>query len=134
MGLTICLRAVIGIISLLAYNISFKITTCNRQNYGLCGLAFLVVHSFDVRSEKSIFETGIFANMYLLYSFIICTGAQVLVIGIPFLAKLFKVVPLTLSQWLVVAALSLVPLLISEIQKAFARKKQAVGLFGYENA
>ncbi|MDD3766547.1 MAG: calcium-translocating P-type ATPase, PMCA-type [Eubacteriales bacterium] len=137
LGLTILLEGfVIGIISLLAYNIGFlkyNLVTGRTMAFAVLSLSQLV-HSFDVRSEKSIFETGIFANMYLLYSFIICTGAQVLVIGIPFLAKLFKVVPLTLSQWLVVAALSLVPLLISEIQKAFARKKQAVGLFGYENA
>ena len=64
-----------------------------------------------VRSEKSLFEIGIFGNLKMLYSFLVCLALQVSVISIPALSAVFKTVPLNMVQWLVVAGLALSPCL-----------------------
>ena len=51
---------------------------------------------------------------------------QVSVIMVPFLAVIFKVVPLDNVQWLLVAGLSIAPLPIVELEKAL-RQRQKVG-------
>ncbi len=46
-----------------------------------------LVHSINVKNEKSIFETGIFENKYLVGSFVLGVFVQAIVVIIPFLAK-----------------------------------------------
>ncbi|MDD3174604.1 MAG: HAD-IC family P-type ATPase, partial [Herbinix sp.] len=74
-------------------------------------------HSFNMRSEYSLSEIGLFGNMKLVYSFIICAFLQISVITIPPLAKVFQVVSLTPRQWAIVLFLSFVPIIAVEIQK-----------------
>ena len=81
-----------------------------------------LVHSFNLKSEHSIFKTGIFGNAKLVFAFIIGLVMQISVISIPFLAEIFKAVPLNSLQWLIVAVLSIVPLFVVEIEKRFLHK------------
>lgn len=81
-----------------------------------------LVHSFNLKSEHSIFKTGIFGNAKLVFAFIIGLVMQISVISIPFLAEIFKAVPLNSLQWLIVAVLSIVPLFVVEIEKRFSHK------------
>ena len=74
-------------------------------------------HSFNMRSEHSISEIGLFSNPQLIISFFICTFLQIAVISFPALAGLFQVVPLTLRQWAIVLLLSIAPIVIVELQK-----------------
>jgi Ca2+-transporting ATPase len=74
-------------------------------------------HSFNMRSNHSLAEIGLFTNRKLVYSFLICSALQILVITIPALAAVFQVVPLGLRQWAIVLLLSMVPILIVELQK-----------------
>ena len=53
--------------------------------------ALELVHSFNIKSEESIFKTGIFNNKYLIGSFIIGMILQVLVIIIPKISTIFKI-------------------------------------------
>ena len=82
-----------------------------------------LVHSFNLKSERSIFKTGIFGNSKLILAFIIGIIMQVSVISVPFLANIFKAVPLNSVQWLIVAVLSTVPLIVVEAEKRFFRSK-----------
>ena len=79
-------------------------------------------HAFNMRSEHSLFTIGLFSNMKLFLSFIICTFMQVIVISFEPLAKVFKVTPLTGMQWLIVFGLSMLPILIVELQKKANRE------------
>ena len=79
--------------------------------------ALELVHSINVRSEESIFRIGIFSNIYLVGAFIIGIMLQFLVIAIPSLAKIFESVPLNLTQWIYVAVISILPLILIELQK-----------------
>lgn len=82
-----------------------------------------LVHSFNLKSEKSLFQTGIFGNAKLIGAFIIGTVMQVSVISVPLLAGIFKAVPLTPLQWLITALLSVVPLIVVETEKLLSRRK-----------
>ncbi|MGN0537593.1 MAG: calcium-translocating P-type ATPase, PMCA-type [Acutalibacteraceae bacterium] len=82
-----------------------------------------LVHSFNIRSEKSIFSTKLFGNMKLIGAFFIGASMQIAVISLPFCSSVFKTTPLSSVQWLIVLILSLMPLLISETEKAFAHRK-----------
>lgn len=76
-----------------------------------------LVHAFNVRTEKSIFTTNIFQNIYLIGAFFIGVILQIIVISLPNLSNAFRVVPLQINQWCIVFILSLVPILIVELEK-----------------
>ena len=76
-----------------------------------------LVHSFNIKSEQSIFKIGILENKYLIGSFILGTIVQTIVVIIPQLAKIFKLIPLNQTQWLITIAISLLPIPIMELQK-----------------
>lgn len=74
-------------------------------------------HSFNMRSEHSLTKIGLFSNMKIILSFLICGFLQVAVISIKPLAEIFKVVPLNAPQWSIVILLSFLPIVVVEIQK-----------------
>ena len=74
-------------------------------------------HSFNMRSEHSLSEIGLFTNPKLVISFVICAFMQIAVISFPTLSKIFQVVPLSLRQWAFVVLLSFVPIILVELQK-----------------
>lgn len=76
-----------------------------------------LVHAFNMRSEHSIFSINIFSNKYLIGAFIAGTALQTSVILFEPLAKIFKVTFLNPIQWIIVVGLSLLPIILVEIQK-----------------
>ncbi|MFR6277589.1 MAG: cation transporting ATPase C-terminal domain-containing protein [Acutalibacter sp.] len=76
-----------------------------------------LVHSFNMRSEHSVLKLGLFSNRKLVAACGLCAFLMVSVVLFPPLAALFKTTALTLPQWLLVAALSLCPLLVVEGEK-----------------
>ena len=87
-------------------------------------LSFLeLIHSFNIRSEESIFKIGILKNTYLIGAVILGILMQLIVVIIPSLAKLFNVVPLNNVQWIYVAGISILPILIMEGQKKLNKIK-----------
>lgn len=113
----------IGAISILAFTIGRVFFDTTSAPVIARTMAFTVlslsqiVHSFNVRSDESIFKTGILGNMALVYSFILCAILQVSVISVPFLSVIFKTVNLNFLQWTIVLALSASPLLLVEAEK-----------------
>ena len=63
-------------------------------------------------------KAGLFKNPYLVFSLVAGIVLEVSVISVPRLAQIFGVVPLDFVCWLTVAALSVMPLVIVEAQKA----------------
>lgn len=77
-----------------------------------------LTRAFAVRSEKrSIFKIGIFSNSAMNKAFVVSLGMQLAVLFIPFLQPIFKVQSLSGLEWLIVVTLSLVPLIVSELNK-----------------
>lgn len=82
-----------------------------------------LTRAFAVRSEtRSIFSIGVFSNSAMNKAFVVSLAMQLAVLFIPFLQEIFKVQSLTGTEWIIVIALSLVPLIVSEITKAFRRQ------------
>ncbi len=74
--------------------------------------------------RKSIFQIGLFSNMYLVGAVILGIFLQEIVITVPFFSSVFKVFDLTMNDWIFVILISLIPLVINEIAKFFLRLKE----------
>ncbi|MGH4052404.1 MAG: cation-translocating P-type ATPase [Clostridium sp.] len=86
-----------------------------------------LVHSLNMRNDKkSIFQIGLFSNKYLIAAIVFGVVLQDSIISIPFLANAFSVHDLNLADWIIVTALSLIPLLLNEITKIFKRNSLKV--------
>ena len=116
----------IGALAFLAFTIgrvffdgSGEPVTARTMTFAVLSLSQLV-HAFNLRSHHSLFKVGLFGNMKLVGAFLLGCIMQVSVISIPFLASMFRTVPLSPLQWLIVSILSLLPLLIVETEKAAA--------------
>jgi sarco/endoplasmic reticulum calcium-translocating P-type ATPase/plasma-membrane calcium-translocating P-type ATPase len=120
LGLRIGLGGImIGGLSLLIYNLGLKydIKTAQTMTFAVLSMS-QIAHAFNVRSEKqSLFKIGVFSNKYLVIAAIASVFLQVIVIFTPFLRSIFKVSLLTGTQWLLVALLSIMPIIIVEIVK-----------------
>ncbi len=110
----------IGALTLFAFSLGNKLygLQVGRTMAFFALSALELVHSFNIKSEESIFKVGIFSNMYLIGAVIVGLVLQTIVILNPWLAKIFDSVPLNSTQWLYTIAISILPLIIVEIQKA----------------
>ena len=109
----------LGMLTLIAFSIGNKYYGLEvGRTMAFIALGMLeLVHSFNIKSEQSIFKIGILENKYLIGSFILGTIVQTIVVIIPQLAEIFKLVPLNQTQWLITIAISLLPIPIMELQK-----------------
>ena len=109
----------IGILTLVAFSIGNKYYGLEvGRTMAFLSIGFLeLIHSFNIKSEGSIFEIGIFENKYLVGSFILGVFIQVIVVIIPVFANVFEVVNLNLTQWIITVAISFLPIPVIELQK-----------------
>ena len=109
----------IGMLTLVAFSIGNKyygLEVGRTMAFIAIGLLELV-HSFNIKSEQSIFKKGILENKFLIGSFILGSFVQIIVVAIPALAEIFKLVPLNQTQWLITIIISILPIPIMELQK-----------------
>ena len=74
-------------------------------------------HSFNMRTEKSIFSGDAKPNPFVWLAFGLCFALQSSVIIIPAAANLFGVTALTLTEWAVCISLSVCPIAVCEVYK-----------------
>ncbi len=111
----------IGMLTLVAFSIGnkyFGIEVGRTMAFVAIGVLELV-HSFNIKSEQSLFKVGIFENKFLIGSFILGIFVQTIVVVVPELATIFKLVPLNQMQWGITLAISALPIPIMELQKKF---------------
>ena len=123
----------LGMLTLVAFSIGNKyygIEVARTMAFVSIGLLELV-HSFNIKSEKSIFKVGIFENKFLIGSFILGVFVQTIVLFIPSLAEIFQLVQLNKTQWIITLAISILPIPIMELQKKVDEMK--VGKVVYES-
>lgn len=111
--------AMIGILNLLAFNIGTKfygIEVGRTMAFVSLGLLELV-HSFNIRTDESIFSVGVFQNKYLVWAFLGGAFLQTVVVIVPQFAEIFGLVNLTGKQWLFTTLISVAPVGLMEIQK-----------------
>ena len=97
--------------------------TMGYATLSLCEL----LRAFTVRSVRSsIFTIGFTSNPHLLVAVIVSIALTLVTIFVPFLQPIFKTSFLTVFQWQVVFALSLVPAVVEELAKLYLRKQNNV--------
>lgn len=109
----------LGMLTLVAFSIGNKFYGLEvGRTMAFVALGVLeLVHSFNIKSEKSIFKVGILENKFLIGSFILGVLIQTIVVIIPTFANIFDLVPLNNTQWLIVGIISILPIPIMELQK-----------------
>ena len=78
-----------------------------------------LVHSFNIKSEESIFKSGLLENRFLILSFLAGSILQIIVVIVPALANIFSLVPLSGTQWIATILISVLPVVVIECQKNF---------------
>ena len=109
----------IGMLTLVAFSIGNKyygVEVGRTMAFVAIGILELI-HSFNIKSEQSIFKTGFLENKFLIGSFILGIFVQIIVVIIPALAEIFKLVPLNQTQWIITLIISILPIPIMELQK-----------------
>ena len=109
----------IGMLTLVAFSIGNKyygIEVGRTMAFISMGILELV-HSFNIKSEQSIFKIGILENKFLIGSFILGIFVQTIIVIIPPLAEVFQLVRLNQVQWIITLIIAILPIPIMEIQK-----------------
>lgn len=112
--------AMLGIFTLLAFSIGNRLYSVEvGRTMAFLTLGILeLVHSFNIKSEESIFKIGVLENKYLVGALVLGVILQVIVVIVSPLAQVFSLVPLTGMQWLYTILIAVAPIPIVEIQKA----------------
>ncbi len=114
--------AMVGILTLAAYAIGLygfdNLHAANTMAFATLTFSQLF-HAFDVRSEdQSIFKLGVLTNPAMNKAFLVGLVLQLVVLLVPPIMGIFDVVYLNAAEYVAVLCLSLVPVVISEIEKA----------------
>ena len=111
----------LGMLTLVAFSIGNNLYGLEvGRTMAFVSIAMLeLVHSFNVKSEESILKVGLFENKYLVGAFVLGTILQLIVVTIPLFASIFNLVLLNATQWIVTLGISILPLIIMELQKKF---------------
>ncbi len=125
MGLSLAVEGcLVGALALLAYTIGRVFFDADPaspaigRTMAFCVLSLSqLVHSFNMRSQRSVVKLGLFSNRKLTAACLFCAFLMVSVVVFPPLSAIFQTAALTGFQWLLVAALSLCPLLVVEGEK-----------------
>lgn len=111
----------LGILTLFAFSVGNNLYSLEvGRTMAFVSLGMLeLVHSFNIKSEESIFKVGILENKYLVGAFLLGAIMQIGVVVIEPIANIFKLVPLSQTQWIYTIGISFIPLVIVELQKKF---------------
>ena len=122
LGIRIILQGIMfATLTLIGYFIGVKTTS---QSAGGQTMAFIVLslsqvlHSFNMRSNKSLFKIGPFGNKKLNWSALISIILIALVVFTP-VSIAFGVVYLSVNLYLIAFVLAAAPIAIMEMSKAF---------------
>ena len=86
-------------------------------------VAAQLVHAFNCRSDRwSLFQVGVTTNRSLIWAVLVSLALQIAVLATPVMQPIFKVAPLPLEDWELLAAMTFLPLAIVETIKWFRRR------------
>ena len=121
----------IGMFTIIAFSIGNKYYGLEvGRTMAFISLGMLeLIHSFNIKSEETIFTKKLFNNKYLIGAFILGAILQVGIVFIPVLADLFNLEKLNLVQWGITIIISVMPIIIMEIQKKFDKLKLEKTIF-----
>ena len=124
----------IGLLTIIAFTIGNKYYGLEvGRTMAFISLGMLeLIHCFNIKSEESIFKKGILENKYLVGAFLLGTVLQVGIVFIPSIANVFKLTMLNSTQWIITLLISIVPIIVIEVQKKFNEIKFGKIVYGYK--
>lgn len=108
--------AMIGLLSFLGF--LMEGTTCCFLVLGFSEL----VHTLNIKNDRSLFQSGLFENPFLSIAILLGILLQFAIALVPPLAAVFALAPITGKMLLTTVVLSLVPLVVVELEKRFLPK------------
>lgn len=109
----------IGLLNLLAFSVGLKyynLEVARTMAFVSMGILELI-HCFNVRTNESIFSKDFFGNKYLWLAFLGGFILQIIVVIVPGFANVFNVVNLNAHQWGLTLSISVMPIVLMELQK-----------------
>ena len=115
----------IGMLTLISFSIGNKYYSLEiGRTMAFITIGMLeLIHSFNIKSDKSIFEVGIMENKYLIGSFLVGVFVQNIVAIVPTFAEIFELHTLNSTQWIITIIISLMPIPIMELQKLVNKER-----------
>jgi Ca2+-transporting ATPase len=127
LGLRVILQgAMFAILTLIAFYTGWNTTgdlTAGRTMAFFTLALSQVVHSYNMRSNHSIFKIGVFGNKNLNRSVAISLALVLLVVFVPGVSYIFGLTALSWKLYALAIGLSFVPILVLELSKAFGLVK-----------
>ena len=110
-----------GILSLIAFKIGYNGTeetlkTGQTMTFFVLAMS-QVIQSFNMRSDRSLFKTGVFTNKTLNKAVLVSMALVLLVLFTP-IRTIFGLVTLSAAQYLICVGLFLIPTVVMEASKA----------------
>jgi Ca2+-transporting ATPase len=129
MGVIISLQGLmVGALTLTGYYIGLRVPVSSyvppSQEVGMT-MAFLVLclgqlaQALNCRSDKSLFKIGFFSNRAMVQAVAVSGFVAILLCLVPALEIIFKLRNLSMLHWVWVIVLSVAPLALTELAKAF---------------
>ena len=116
----------IGFLTLFAFRFGLRLYPGSLAHARTLAFAVLSItqlfHAFNMRhSRKSLFGLGLLSNPFLIGALLLGAALQIGVISIAPFSALFRVIPLSGRDWLLVAIISIIPVVCNEIVKIVMR-------------
>jgi hypothetical protein len=116
---------IVGLLTLFAYSLGLELSNDVKTAQTMTFLTLSSIqlfHAFNIKSDKSVFSKQVFDNKYLWIAFIVGNILQFVIIYVPYLAKIFDVVPLSIYYVLLSLGIAFLIVIILEIVKIFDRR------------
>ena len=118
----------IGAAALLSFGIAIYFTHGNLMAARtVCFVTMIITelfYAFECQSEyQTVFEVGIFRNIFLAVAVTASLLLTIAVLYVPFLSGVFKTAALGMNEWLIVLLCSGIEILVSSVFAATSKKK-----------
>lgn len=115
--------SIIGVFTIIAYYIGLATNNSLASTMAFATLTLArLFHGFNCRGKASIFKLKLLSNKYSVLAFLGGVLLLSLVLFVPFLQRLFSVVPTTFSQVGIIALLGFAPTVIIQLYKLIREK------------
>jgi Ca2+-transporting ATPase len=120
----LCMALPMGVGSLIIFLLYYVTDLAHARTMTLITMAmYQWFNAWNCRSEtRSIFELGLFTNQVLIAVMALVLFLQSAIVYVPFMRHIFKTVPLSLHDWIVIIAITSPIVLFEELRKLVARK------------
>lgn len=116
----------LAVLGIYVYALNFKGDIHDARTFAFAALIFSeLLRAYTSRSETfSVFKLGIFGNKYMVMGTVLSFVLLLAVIYIPFLRIVFDTTLLSINDWNLIIAFSLIPFTAAEVSKVFIKKYQ----------